>query len=672
MARSRNSFSRRLFFVAFVCTAPLIPIFWRMYTLSVLDGSKFVDQVRDITCGQSVKMAYRGPILDRNGAALATSVQANRVSKSGRDYQYDPADAEGLAPYLLIPVDALDARLKEGKGRFGWLAKDISVDAARAIERARIRGIDVHQDQMRSYPHGSLAAHVVGFSGADAQGLEGVELALDDKIRGEAVSVEVCTDAHGRARLDAGDMAGVNQGATVTLTLDATLQSIAERELTARISEVDAHGGTVVILDPRSGELLAMVSRPVFDPNRYNSFVVGDRRNRAITDLFDPGSTTKPLLVAAAMQVGTITPESRYDCEHGAMRIGRRTIHDHKPHDVLDIADILRVSSNICAAKIGIEMGAEKLHAYLGKFGFGRRTAIELPGELPGLLRPHAQWRPIELANISFGQGVSVTALQMASAFSVLANGGVRMEPYVVSEVTGTNGDVIVDRAPRVEQRVVSEEIAATVTEMLEAVVSPRGTAPQAMIEGIRIAGKTGTAQKVVDGTYSKDHWVASFVGYLPADDPQLVIAVAIDEPQTHHYGGVVAAPVFKRIAEASLDYLHIHRTPTEHESPGRQGEPRQQFELETIPLLEASAVPHWERPPMPSPVRPGAALPDLAGLSLRGAMRVLQECECDIRVQGSGYVVSQQPPPGKPLLDAARVTLILAHDGVVQAVVAR
>jgi len=651
IVRSRNSFSRRLLFLGLLCALPMVGICWRMYSLSVVQGARMRNKVSAITCGETIKMAYRGPILDRNGAALATSVQAYRVSRSGRDYRYAKGDADLLAPLLGMPAKVVAAKLRSRKGRFVWLAKGISVDAANAIERSKVRGIGVHIDQLRSYPHGPLAAHVVGFSGVDAQGLEGVELALDDKIRGKPVSVHVCSDARGRTKLDAGDLAGVNQGDSVELTLDATLQSIAERELTRRITEVHAQAGSVVILDPRSGEVLALANRPVFDPNRYASFEPATRRDRAVTDLFDPGSTTKPLLVAGAMEEGVVTPSSRFDCEHGSMRIGGRTIHDHKPYDILDVADILRVSSNICSAKIGAKLGADKFHDYLQEFGFGRRTGIDLPGESGGMLRPAAKWRPIDLANISFGQGVSVTALQLASAFSVLAADGVRRRPFIVSRVVDADGRTVVAHRERKPTRVVSARVARSVTHMLEAVVSPQGTAPRAAIEGMRVAGKTGTAQKVVDGAYSRHDWVASFVGYLPADDPKVVIAVVIDEPRLNHYGGIVSAPVFKRIAEAGLDYLHIDRRPVER-SPAEPVSP--------LPVQQAAAPARWRVKGAPTSIRPGDSMPDMRGLSLRTAMRALGDSGCDIRVQGAGYVLSQRPAAGKILAPGTAISFRL------------
>ncbi len=659
IVRSRNSFSRRLLFIVFLCAIPVVGICWRMYTLSVVGGAEFRRRVTAITCGETVKIAYRGPILDRNGAALATSVQAYRVSRSGRDYHHAADDAKSLAPLLGMPAVTVEAKLRSHQGRFIWLAKGISVDAANAIERTRIRGIAVHIDQLRSYPHGPLAAHVVGFSGADAQGLEGIELALDDQIRGKAVSVHVCSDARGRTKLDAGDLAGVNQGDSVELTLDATLQSIAERELEQRIAQVKAEAGSVVILDPRSGEVLALANRPVFDPNQYAASPQAARRNRAVTDIFDPGSTTKPLLVAAAMEEGIVTPASRFDCEHGSMRIGGRTIHDHKPYDILNVADILRVSSNICSAKIGAVLGADRLHDYLREFGFGRRTGIDLPGESGGMLRPAAKWREIDLANISFGQGVSVTALQLASAFSVLAADGIRRPPFLVSRVFDVDGKTVVAHHMQEPTRVVSRRVARSVTHMLEAVVSSEGTAPRAVVEGMRVAGKTGTAQKVVDGRYSRHDWVSSFVGYLPAEDPKIVIAVVIDEPRVNHYGGIVSAPVFKRIAEASLDYLHIDR---------RRLEPAPSVSVPRSPVQRAAAHPQWKLPHKSPSIHSGDPMPDLRGLSLRTAMRAIGDSGCEVRVQGSGYVVSQQPGAGEILVPAAAVSFRLGAQAIAAA----
>jgi cell division protein FtsI (penicillin-binding protein 3) len=337
------------------------------------------------------------------------------------------------------------------------------------------------------------------------------------------------------------------------------------------------------------------------------------------------------------------------------MRIGGWTIHDHHPYEILTVSEIVRVSSNIGSAKIGVALGPELLHEYLVKFGFARKTGIEIPGEVVGLLTPASRWRPINLANISFGQGISVTALQLASSFATLANEGVRMKPFVVRRVTSGAGEVLDYNVPVSEGRVVSVSVAREVSAMLERVVSDEGTAPRAQVEGVRVAGKTGTAQKVVDRRYSKSHWVASFAGYLPADDPRLVIVVMIDEPQTHHYGGLIAAPVFRRIAEASLDYIHVHREPELSPlSPDEQNDLQDPLAPHSAPLPVMATV--------ASLGRFAGKMPDLRGLSLRSAMRAMDGCECAVDIDGNGYVIGQAPDPGIEVGVDQRVELTLAR----------
>jgi cell division protein FtsI (penicillin-binding protein 3) len=299
-------------------------------------------------------------------------------------------------------------------------------------------------------------------------------------------------------------------------------------------------------------------------------------------------------------------------------------------------------------------LGSDRLYDYLKSFGFARPTDVDLPGEVGGRLSPPSQWKPINLANISFGQGVTATTMQIASAFGTLANGGTRMLPYVVRKITDLDGDVLHYRVPEAEGKVIKPEIARAISGMLELVIGPNGTAETASIAGVRVAGKTGTAQKVVDGRYSKSNWVSSFVGYLPAEDPRLVIAVNIDEPREHHYGGVVAAPVFKRIAEASLDYLHVHRPPVLEQDDKAKD---RGFEAPEVPVVEAMR-------PIPAVTAFGGRMPELRGLSLRSAMRALDGCGCEVDVDGSGYVVDQRPEPGVEVSAADEVRVVLARAG--------
>jgi cell division protein FtsI (penicillin-binding protein 3) len=642
---SRSRFGFRLKVLALLCTLGAVAIVARMAKVTIVDGSKWRDQVGSIVCHDLPEISYRGRILDRNGASLATSVEAFQVAVRRNEYTYDAAVVPELAKALDTGARDLDQKMKSDPAKFFWLSRSLGIDAANRVRGLKVRGLDVYPDQRRTYPHGPLAAHVIGFSGVDEKGLEGIERQYDEAIRGEPIQRDVCRDGRGRVWLDSGGMLGLNQGATVELTIDATLQSLAERELVRRVEEVDADGGSVVVLDPRTGEVLAMANAPTFDPNQAGSYPASSRRNRAVTDTFEPGSTMKPLVVAAALDAGAIRSDEKFDCENGKLKIGGWTIHDHHPYKVLSVPEILEVSSNICSAKIGAELGADRLYDYLRSFGFARPTGLDLPGEVGGKLSPPSQWRAINLANISFGQGVTSTTMQLASAFATLANEGVRMLPYIVRRVTDLDGDVLHYRVPEVEAEVIKPDIARVVSGMLERVVGPNGTALTAAIPGVRVAGKTGTAQKVVDGRYSRENWLSSFVGFFPIDDPRLVIAITIDEPRKEHYGGVVAGPIFKNIAEASLDYLYVPR--------------------DDIPANDAGKKPSSPEPVMaaaPAVVAFAGQMPELRGLSLRAAMRAMNGCDCEVQTAGSGYVVTQQPEPGVPVGEGAMVRVSLAR----------
>jgi cell division protein FtsI (penicillin-binding protein 3) len=640
----RNRFSLRLNAATALLAVGAVAVLGRMVELTVVHGEQLRREVDNIICDEAKKISYRGPILDRNGAALATSVAAYRVAVRRQEYRYDRGDAARLAPLLDRPVDKLDRTLRDDPRPYIFLNTNMGIDAANGVRRLRTPGIDIDANyQRRTYPQGPLAAHLVGFSGSDATGLEGIERALDQEIRGTPITVQVCRDVRNRVFVNESDQSGIVRGSTVRLTIDATLQAIAEAELNAQVEAVKAVGGTVVIMDPRTGEILAMANAPAFDPNRFAQEDAAARRNRSVTDVFEPGSTAKALVVAAALDAGVIKPQDKFFCENGAMRIGRWTIHDHHKHAWMTVPEILQVSSNICTAKIGMMLGAERLGTYLQAFGLGRVTGAQgLLGEVPGIVSSWRKWPEIRIANVSFGQGLSVTAVQLAAAFATLANGGVRMKPYVVQSVQREDGSVVIENAPHAEGAVIAPEVARRVSEMLVAVTQEGGTAPKAAIEGIRVAGKTGTAQKAVGGRYSNDHWLSSFVGYLPADDPRLVIAVAIDEPQENHFGGIVAAPVFKRVAETTLDYLSIHREPKPDATPPR---------LEPVDAV---------RTPRPSVAAFDGTMPNLLGLSLRRAAQALGGCDCDLRIEGHGYVVAQQPSPGSVLARASAVSLTL------------
>ncbi len=651
--RSRNKFSSRLSFIGCFCVAGAVTLVGRMYVLQIARGDHYKEISESTKCKDTIEIAYRGPIVDRNGVVLATTTSAAKVSRGG-GYTYDAAHAGILSPMLGIDRAALDAKLAQGGDKFRWLSRAVDEDVSTAIHNLRMPGIEIHQSQERSYPQGGTAAHVLGFVGADSDGLEGVEKLFDREIRGSSVTVHVCRDVTGRPFLSNSEDTGLNRGGTAYLTLDATLQTIAEVELAKQVQKTHATAGAVVMMDPKTGEILALANVPTFDPNDADGSPPAARRNRVVTDLFEPGSTMKPFVISAAMDAGLIKPEDKFFCENGRLMVPgwHKPIRDHHPYGMLDVASIIRVSSNICSAKIGWQLGPEREYEYLNAFGFDRLTHVEMPGERRGMVLPPQKWKQINTTTISFGQGISVTAMQLATAYSTLANDGVRMQPRIIRKITDQYGSVTRDFPLQEERRVVSVEVARTMRHMLAAVVSKEGTAAAAMLDGVPAAGKTGTAQKAENGRYSESRWLASFAGFLPVEDPRVVIVVMIDEPKGMHFGGVVAAPVFKAIAEASFDYLGIER-----EVPAPSDELDKLFDNGDEPMLLEASVPAGA-PPVATP---SGAMPDLRGLPLRSAMRALATCGCDVKIDGHGFVVSHDPPPGSTLSPSAAVSLKLA-----------
>ena len=404
--------------------------------------------------------------------------------------------------------------------------------------------------------------------------------------------------------------------------------------------ESHAHAGTAIVLDPWTGELLALANLPSFDPNHRASAITSRRRNRAVTDFYEPGSTFKPLLAAAAIEHGVVRPDEMIFCENGRYPVGKWTIHDHGSHGWLSVAEILQVSSNIGASKIGERLGRDRFFGFLSALEFGHPTGIDLPGEVGGMLRPRSDWSRIALITTSFGQGVAVTPLQMVRAFAAIANGGLLMKPYVGMRAVAPDGEVVWEHRPTVVRRVMRPETAATVTTMLERVLDDGGTGMKARVAGFRVAGKTGTAQKIEErtGHYSPHARIASFIGFLPAEAPRLVILALLDEPETSTYGGIVAAPIFAEIAAGAMERLGV-------------GAP-------APPALQEAAADVPEPPPPPSAP---LGMPSFIGLSMRSALERARDLGWAVQIVGSGYVASQTPPPGASAAPGKALTLSLA-----------
>jgi cell division protein FtsI (penicillin-binding protein 3) len=474
------------------------------------------------------------------------------------------AVARHLSPVLRIRSSELEKKLRQNKS-FVWLARKVEPEQGRRLEQLSLGGIGVVMEGQRFYPNGPLLAHVLGFSGMDGQGLEGLERRYDTQLHGEKRVTVLQRDALGRTIFPKGGKEQVpTQGQALTLTVDEVIQYIAEKELDETVVRTHAISGTIIVMEPQSGAILAMAVSPRFDPNSVSALTPDRWRNRALTDTYEPGSTMKAVVAAAALEEKVMTPGSMIFGENGKMTIASTTIHDHEKLGWMTFSEMIQKSSNIGAAKTGMALGDQRLYRYLQAFGFGQRTEIDLPGEVNGLLKAPKSWGRRTLASISMGQEIGVTPLQMVSAIATLANGGVMMKPYVVSEVRDQKGLLLMEVLPHAKRRVVLEETAKTVTTMLERVVT-HGTGTKAAIPGFRVAGKTGTAQKIDPrtGGYSSTLFVGSFVGYVPAESPRLAMIVVIDEPQGEAWGGTVAAPVFRRVGEQVLNYLGVSREDT-------------------------------------------------------------------------------------------------------------
>jgi cell division protein FtsI (penicillin-binding protein 3) len=536
-------------------------ILFRLVNLQVLQAAELTARA-DRQHQKSVTLeGVRGTVMDRHGKVLAMNVEVPSIFGVPTALDSPANAARSLSPVLHIRREEIEKKLRQDK-HFVWLARKVEPEQGRRLEQLSIDGIGMVMEGRRFYPKGPLLAHVLGFVGMDGVGLEGLERRYEPQLHGERRLTILQRDALGRTVFPKGLREQVPAaGHALTLTIDEVIQYIAEKELEDAVDHARAKSGTIIVMEPRSGAILAMAVTPRFDPNAVASLTADRWRNRALTDTFEPGSTMKVVVAAAALEERVMMPGSMLFGENGRMTIANTTIHDHEKLGWMTFAQMMHKSSNIGAAKTGILLGEHRLYRYLQAFGFGQRTDIDLPGEVAGLLKSPREWGRRSLASISMGQEVGVTPLQMVSAISAIANDGVLMKPYVVSEVKDQKGQRVKEILPQVKRRVVSPTTARTLTAILEGVVTS-GTGTKAAIPGFRAAGKTGTAQKVDPrtGAYSSALSVGSFVGFVPADAPRLAMIVVIDEPQGEAWGGVVAAPVFRRVGEQVLTYLGVPR----------------------------------------------------------------------------------------------------------------
>jgi len=500
----------------------------------------------------------RGNILDARLQPMAVSVNGQSLAAYPSRISDRFSTASALAPVLSSSPQAIAEKLNS-RSAFVWLKRQASPKEAHAVRQLNMEGIDFISEYTRIYPNKVIAAQVLGFAGIDGQGLEGLEYFYNDLLKADSRTTTVFRDALGR-RFEGGDSrSSPPAGRNLVLTIDRTIQFIAEKSIKDAAARYDAASGLAIVLRPDTGAVLGLAHAPTFNPNAFHRFDPNLWRNRAITDSFEPGSTLKIFTAAAALELGGLSPDTSFYCEKGQYQIGRHTIHDTDTHETLTIEDIVMLSSNIGAVKISQHVGPEAMYLTLRRFGFGEKTTIDCPGEVEGSLSHYRRWTEVDQAAISFGQGIAVTAIQLASATAAIANGGRLMRPFVVQAVTDQNGRPLQRFEPAMIRQAISPTTARALRGVMTKVVSENGTGRYAALSGYTAAGKTGTAQKPDDtGAYSKDRFVASFVGFAPVEHPEVVVLVVFDEPKSSHYGGVVAAPVFKQIVEETLHHLNI------------------------------------------------------------------------------------------------------------------
>jgi cell division protein FtsI (penicillin-binding protein 3) len=665
----------RLMIVAGVALLWMTAVFGRLGYLQLVRHSAYLTRAQHQQQRTIEITPKRGAIYDRNMHPLAMSVPV----QSAFAVPAELGDNKAMAARLLsrelgIPRDVLEARFADG-GSFVWVLRKLPPDKAEAVRQLNLKGIYLQEENQRFYPKRELASHVLGFVDVDEKGLIGLERELDGAIRGKSEKIVVMADA--RQRWFDGGAAQKDQGASVVLTIDEKIQYIAERELQAAIDKSHALAGTVIVQDPNSGAILALANYPKFNPNSPNDAKSESRVNRAVSAIYEPGSTFKLITLAAAFDQNLTRPEEVFNCENGKVYVAGHRIRDHKPFGMLSVADILAQSSDVGAIKIALRLGAPKFYEYIRAFGFGQQTGIELPSESRGILRKLDNWTPVSIGSISMGQEVGVTPMQLVTAVSSIANGGTLYKPHIVAELKRGEQALPMSGAlaPGEPKEVIRPETAATLRKLMEGVVL-NGTGKLARLDGWTAAGKTGTAQKIdaTTGRYSPTQLIASFSGFAPINNPAVTILVSLDSPVGLHEGGQVAAPVFKRIAEQVLPYLDVPRDvpigPRVLQASYKSHEAEESATLEDFTPVDFEAQP--DQPPAKEKSAELAApsvtvaldeggdiaVPDFHGKTMRDVTEVCLRLGLDPVLVGSGLAVDEMPASGAKVRRGAKITV--------------
>ncbi|MDR1990268.1 MAG: transpeptidase family protein [Acidobacteriaceae bacterium] len=645
----RSTLQRRVVVTACLLLTWAAGIEARLVYLQVVDRADLADRATRQQSQTFKPPAKRGDIVDRQGRVLATSVDAATIFVVPSAVTDERAWVTKICGALgdctaKERADLID-RLQHQRN-FAYIRRQVSDEVAERVKALNLDGIGFTKESRRYYPAKELASHVLGFVGLDNRGLAGIESAYDSQIRGKEGKVLVQTDAkrHAFSRSERPPTAG----ASIELSIDEYLQHVVERELHAGVVQNHALGGTALVMDPHTGEILAMANEPTFDPNAYRDSTQIERRNRAVQDLYEPGSTFKVVTASGAIEERLMPIDTMIDVRGGRIQIGPRIVRDTHDYGVLSFQDVIVKSSNVGAIKIGFKLGTDRLSDYVQRFGFGHPVSPDFPSESPGIVWDRAKWTDSALASVSMGYQVGVTPLQMVSAVSAVANGGEYVEPRVVRAEYRDNRRFQVK--PKSLRRIIGADTAASMTGIMENVVE-HGTGTLAKIAGYSVAGKTGTANKLVNGRYSLDTY-ASFVGFLPSRNPVVTILVVLDSPRgpNGHFGGPVSAPIFKRIAETTLRYLGV--APSINPAPPVLV---RQEDTDSLPVVEALDTSHTE-----SVEDVPGTVPSVIGLSAREATRKIVAAGLTARLSGNGYVIAQHPLPGEPIVEGLACELTL------------
>lgn len=612
----------KIIFAGVLFALALMGLWARAYYVQVVKGPEYAKMANRQYWASETVSGKRGEIFDRNGLLLAKSVATQSVYVRPNEIKDVWTVSTRLGSILGMNAKGIAAEMGPGK-RFVWVARKISDAQAQAIRTEMLPGVYLETENSRQYPQGHMAGQLLGFLNMDGHGIEGLEKSFDDLLMPSSTKYTVQKDAAGNrmSSLQGEDRSAFN-GQDLRLTLDSQVQLATEEALERSVARAKAKSGMALVVDVSTGEILAWGHYPFFNPNAVKK-TRGEWKNRVAVDIFEPGSTMKPIMVAAALQEKVCSPSKEYFCENGKWSVRGRRIKDTHKYENLTVSKIIRYSSNIGAAKIGLELGAAKLNRYLQELGFGHRGGLPLPGESAGLLNPVKQWKDVELANISFGQGLGVTMLQMTDAYLCIANGGVRLPLRLVRE----------PHLPVQGKRVFDEDVARMVMAMLEEVVQEDGTGTQARIEGVRVAGKTGTAQKASPTGGYGGEYVASFVAVFPADKPRYLVSMMVDEPQNGHYGGVLVAPEVRNIGVQLLT------------ASGMLSEPAEQVHMAQVsPERFSAPVQRVDNRPVDQ-----ETMPNLQGATVRQALEVLVSRGIVPTVTGQGVIIEKQhPQPGE------------------------